>query len=1114
MIDLHDRIAALSPDQRAALAERLAQRNVHADQLDLLLKQRKSHYPLSFAQQRMWLLEQLQGPSPTYLILTALDWRGPLDHEALHASLETLVARHVGLRTRFTLDADGAPRQEILDDLHYHLERQDFSQDAASCSAVDRHMANEAARGFDLTQGPPFKILLYRLGDDRWRLLFKVHHIIFDGWSEGILLAELTRSYAATIAGRRLTLPDPTIQYGQYAEWERHQRRQGRFENALTYWRGQLADVAPLALPHDGLRRPRPTRPGRTYAFTLAPHLTRDLNTFAQTQGATLFMVLLAGFKALLARVGGGDDIAVGTPIANRRRADCESVIGLFVNTLVLRTRLDERATFRELVARVRQTTLAGLNHGAVPFDHLVEALRPQRDPSRSPFFDVFFALQSMPIEPFHLEGVQLTPREVEPDTTANDLTLLLHPIGEGVRVRCKYDADLFSQSRIDQMMHHYRHLLEQAVRNPEIALSSLPLPGGAESVIRGDTWTGADGQSPQPVHRDFEARVRSTPDHPAVCTERETWSYTHLNAEADRIADRIRQAGIRPEARVAVCMPRCPHLVASVLGILKAGACYLPIDPEQPPSRRTAILAESGAVLALVDDEARISHPGAAHFQVMVVQAGPEPAQSQAAPANCVLPIHGDQLAYTIFTSGSTGRPRGVMITHQALARQVAWTRRTLGVGPDDRMLQQVPTSFDPSLIDLFVPLTSGATIVLARAGGQRDLQYLKGILASQRISLVQITPSAISILLELNAFHQQPRLRALIAGGEPLPPSVVNGVQRQSRGRIAMFNCYGPTEATITATFWRCPRTEPVSRTFIGVPVDGMQALILDASLQPVPRGAGGELYLAGPQLMRGYLNAPARTADRLRPHPFSKQPGARMYRTGDRARLSPDGHLNFLGRLDRQAKIRGFRIETGEVERAIQDAVPVRGCRVLVRGEGQSAQLTAFLATAGKPPDIAELRHRLGERLPTYMIPTSFAFLDTLPTLPSGKVDESALPSTAGVPEFRLQPPGSTLERQVAAIWKKHLGLEEIGVNANFFDCGGHSLLLVRIQKELQDLHGREIPLIHLFERPTIQALCQYLERKPETPTAPPSLDRRVAHQRGRRAQRQARARIPAR
>lgn len=1096
--DFSVRRAELSAAKRTLLEKRLRGEfagDSRAQMIPRRLKQGPA--PLSFAQQRLWFLDQLEPGSPLYNIPLAIRLTGRPDVAALEQSLNEIVRRHQALRTTFAT-VDGQPVQVVAPVMTLTLPIVDLGKSPKMEQEVKaRRLAAEKARQpFDLAQGPLLRVALVRLSETEHVLLMIIHHIVFDGWSMRVFFRELTVLYKAYITGTPWSLPKLPIQYPDFAVWQREWLQGEVWEAQLAYWRHQLGDLPMLQLPADFPRPSVQTFRGATRSFVLPKPLTEALGALSQREGVTLFMTLLATFKVLLYRYTGQEDILVGSPIANRNRSEIQGLIGFFVNTLVLRTDLSGNPTFQELLRRVRDATLGAYAHQDLPFEQLVQAVQPWRDLSHQPLFQVMFALQNDPISELELAGLTPSRLEVNSATAKFDLTLSMEETEQGLRGVLEYNTDLFDTDTVTRILTHFQILLAGIVAHPEQCLSELPILTEAERRQLLVEWnnTGTDYPKDRCLHQLFEAQVERTPDAIAVALDPhpqgafggngggpdQQLTYRELNQRANQLAHYLQTLGVGADMPVGICVERSLEMVVGLLGILKAGGAYVPLDPTHPQERLNFILDNSHVPLVLTQQRLSKSLPASDTRVVCLDSEWSALAyDSQENPDNSVT---AENLAYVIYTSGSTGRPKGVLIPHKGIVNRLFWMQEVLQLTEADRVLQKTPFVFDVSVSEIFLPLLTGACLVIARSEGHLDSNYLVQLIAEQKITFVHFVPSMLGVFLEEQGIKAcNNSLRYVWCGGEVLTVEL----QKRFFNRLdaKLYNGYGPTEASVGVTFWACQRESALVP--IGRPIANTQVYLLDQHLNPVPIGIPGELHIGGVSLARGYLNHPELTAEKFMANPFSQEPGARLYKTGDLARYLPGGNIEFLGRIDHQVKVRGFRVELGEVEAVLGQHPAVREAVVMARKDlsGDDKQLVAYFVAAQEPAfTLSKLRSFLEEKLPDYMIPSTFVKLEAMPLTPNGKVDRRALPDPDTFQrnlEGDFVAPRTPIEETLADIWAEILGLEKVGVCDNFFELGGHSLLATRVISRLREAFRVDLPLRNLFEAPTVASLAERIE-----------------------------------
>ena len=1059
--------------------------------------------PLSFAQRRLWFWDRYEPGSPLYNLPFVFRLEGLLDPEVLGRVLTEIVDRHEVLRTTFR-DTPNGPVQVIApgrggvgEGLPLPVVDLSSLPPDARIVRLDALILEEALRTFDLGRGPLVRATLVGLGPEGHILLLSLHHIVFDGWSLGVLSDELAALYEAFSSGRPSPLPELRLQYADFAVWQRKWLSGEVLERGLAYWRRQLADLPVPDLPTD---RPRPrvqSFRGRTHRFTLPRDLTEELRDLGSRHGATLFMTLLAGFQTLLHRLSGQHDIAVGSPIANRTLGGVEGLIGFFVNTLVLRTDLSGQPTFAELIGRVRQTTVGAYVHQDLPFEQLVEEVRPARDPGRSPLFQVMFALQNAPAGTVEPPVLKVSVRETPTGTAKFDLTLQLWETGSGLDGELEYATDLYEEATAGRLVGHFETLLRGAVADPGRRLDDLPLLTPEQRRRALVEWNATETAYPREatVHQLFAERAGATPEAVAVESGSGNLTYRELDWRSDRLAAYLRRLGVGPETLVGVAVERSPEMVVGLLGVLKSGGAYVPLDPTYPRDRLAFMVADTRAPVILTLDHLAASLPetGATIIRLdsdWPLIAGTNPEEPAAGPVEATGPaVSPDGLAYVIYTSGSTGRPKGVAVTHRNIVRLVKETNYAR-FGPEEVFLHLAPLAFDASTFEIWGPLLGGGRLVVFPPE-RPSLEELGRALTRHKVTTLFLTTALFNLLVD-ERLEDLGKVSQLLAGGEVMS---VTHVRRVADGRpgCVMSAVYGPTEATTFAS--HCPmggRGEATSVP-IGRPIANTTLYVLDRNLTPVPEGVAGEIYVGGDGVARGYYNRPVPTAEKFVPDPFAARPGARLYRTGDLGRYLPGGDVDFLGRVDNQVKIRGFRIEPEEVETVLGQHPAVREAVVLVREDPLGERrLVAHVASGGATPTfITELRSFLREHLPDYMVPAAIVVLERFPLGPSGKVDRGALPAPElgePVEGGSFLAPTGPVEEGLARIWGELLGLESISAAADFFELGGHSLLATRAVSRVRETFGVELSLRTLFEAPTLSGLAARIAAALPTPVTP--------------------------
>ncbi|HEU0077660.1 MAG TPA: amino acid adenylation domain-containing protein, partial [Longimicrobiaceae bacterium] len=1044
--------------------------------------------PLSFAQQRFWFLHRMEPGRSTYNIPVALRLSGALDLPALERSLGEIVRRHEVLRTVFAV-VDGEPVQVVDPGAELRLQVEDVAGEAGADREEELHrrLAEEVGSPFDLERGPLFRARLLRLSGVEHVLLLTMHHVVSDGWSLGVLFRELGALYSAYTRGRPSPLPELEVQYSDYAVWQREWLSGEVLEEHLGYWKERLEGVPTLLqLPTDRSRPEVKGHRGDVHRFEVPGTLADALAAVSRREGATQFMMLLTAFQLLLSRYSGQDDLVVGSPVTGRTRSELEPLIGLFVNTLPLRADLSGDPPFRELLRRRRESTLRDYDHHELPFEKLIEALSLERDTSRTPLVQVMFTLQNTTADPPPtLPGLRVSGSRVGKDTAKVDIVLGMRETRAGLEAAMEYDTELWDAGTAERMVGHYVTLLEGIASGAQRRLSELPLlsPGERAQLLVEWNATGRPLPALRPVHELFAEQAARTPDALAVADGERRLSFAELEGRANALAHALRSRGVGPETRVGVLLERSAGMVVAVLGVLKAGGAYVPLDPAYPAERLDYMLRDSAAAVLLTQPglAAGLPEPPAG-----VLYPDPEATAAEAPQGGATV----ENLAYVIYTSGSTGRPKGVAVPHRGVVSYLDWAMREYAVGEGPGSALHSSLAFDLTVTSLFAPLLCGqAVLVLPELPGAEALvQALRG---RERIGLLKLTPSHLAVLnQQLGPAELAGRVGTLVIGGENLLAETTAPWQEHAPG-VAIYNEYGPTEATVGCILYRLsPDRAERGSVPIGSAAANTRAYVLDAQQGPVPVGVPGELYVGGAQLARGYLGRAGLTAEKFVPDPHGAEPGARMYRTGDRARWRADGVLEFLGRTDEQVKIRGYRIEPGEVEAALAAQGRVRECAVVAREDGAGEkQLVAYVVAEGEAPSAAELREGLRGSLPEHMVPAVFVVLETLPLTPNGKLDRAALPAPDAGARPAFLAADTEVERTIAAVWQDVLRLEQVGVDDNFFDLGGHSILVFRVLRGLSGSFPR-LTILDLFKNPTIRSLARHLEGGGDDGETPPA------------------------
>jgi aspartate racemase len=1079
-------LAGLSPAKRALLELRLMKKRPAGNAKRVISRRaNREPAPLSYNQQGLWVLNQLMPGTSLYHTPIAVRLTGVLDFNALKNALNSIVARHDALRTRFTT-LEGTPSQVVTPGLTIELPVSDLSSESETDleAAAQRLLQHEARRPFDLSQGPLIRSLLVRLDEQEHILLVTMHHIVTDGWSVGIFQRELSALYQAAKNGQPATLPDLPVQYPDYSSWQRRWFAGELYQSQLSYWKKQFEPLPPaLELPTD---HPRPTAQahrafrGAHHTICLPKQLTSELKTLSQKQSVTMFMTLLAAYKVLLHRYAGEDDIVVGTPMAGRQMPETENLIGLFINTLPLRTSLGGDPSFREVLDRVKEAALGAYGNQDLPFERLVKELQPERALARNPLFQVMFVLQNEEILPLELPG--LVTEHFRVGNTMANFDLTLDVVERDGQLVCLFEsnADLFESDTIARMMGHFQTLLEGVVADPEQKIAALPLLTEAERRQLLVEWNDTKTEYPnqESIHELFAQQVSETPDAIALMGEDRQVTYRELDSRANQLAHFLRKRGICPDTRVGVCVQRSPELITVLLGILKAGGAYVPLDPDYPRARLEFMLKDA-QVHVLITESGLAQNLPANAAEIILLEELEAKVQLEST-GDPGIRTTADNLAYVMYTSGSTGKPKGVAVTHRNVVRLVRNTNYA-SFAADEVFLQAATISFDASTFEIWGSLLNGARLALMPPGCA-SLGEMGKAIRKFKVTTLWLTAGLFHLMVD-NHLADLVGVRQLLAGGDVLSVPHVQKVLAELKG-CRLINGYGPTENT---TFTCCYTiTNPLNGSVpIGRPISNTRVYVLDGCMNPVPVGVQGELYIGGDGVARGYLERPELNAERFVPDLFSKAPGARLYRTGDLVRYRPSGEIEFIGRIDNQVKVRGFRIELGEIESALAEHPSVREAVVVARKDNGDKHLAAYLAPpSGVTPSIDELREFLKEKLPDHMVPSVFVVLESLPLSPTGKVDRRALPTTNEAKPATLRcfvPPADELELKLTRIWEKVLGVRSISVNDNFFELGGHSLLAVRLFAQIEKSFDRDLPLATLFQAPTVKQLARVLREE---------------------------------
>ena len=1063
----------LSPAKRALL-EKWLEGQSNNDTKNIPRRPLNSPIPLSFPQQSRLFLELLEPGTAVNNLSVFLELDGKLDFPALEQSANQIIARHDVLRTCFSF-SQGLPTPQVLADLMITIPIVDLKTfDIPGEMTEARRLAEkEILQPFDLAQAPLIRIKLYVLSNGKYLLLVIVHHTIGDGWSLGVFLNELTLLYQKNTFDKVSEPPELSIQYSDFAHWQTDEKHQEVWHSSIAYWKKQLGEEYPiLELPTDQARGARQTFKGGTYRFVISKDLTKVLEELSRQEDATLFMTLLTAFYILLHRYTGQDEILVGTPIANRNLPELEDLIGVFINTLVLRASLSGDPGFREMLRQVRKVSLEAYAHQDFPFEKLMEELKPKRDLNRPPLFQVVFNLQNSPLPKLDIAGLKTAFLEIDRGVSQFDLTLMISKMEGQCQATVEYNANLFKPATIKRMFQSFLMFLEYASTQPDSPISKLRLVTQEElhRIVYERNQTRLDFPREKCIHQLIEEQVEQTPDAIAIIHDQAQITYSELNRRANALAKHLQELGVGPEIRVGILMRKSLEIVESLLGVLKAGGAYVPIHISSPTERIQFMLKDANVQVLLTNiDPGRLDE-----FRGRVVNLNDENISPKSDFPNPKTLANSDSLVYIIYTSGSTGQPKGVMVNHSSLVNFLWSMRNSPGMNEDTVMLALASTSFDPSTLELFLPLMVGAKVVVASEEMTTNPLLIAETISRHDVNIVQATPATWQLLLD-TGWAGKPGLKAL-CGGDVMTRKLAD----QLLGRVGnLWNVYGPTETTVWSSLCQIQKgNAPIT---IGQPIANAQIYILDRYLQPVPIGVIGELHISGEGVARAYLNSPSLTKEKFIPDFISSKPGARLYKTGDIARYLPDYSIEMLGRNDDQVKVYGHRVELGEITAVLMQHPAVNDCIVITRTEiSGDKRLVAYFVTKHDPcPDLGELREFIGKKLPAYMVPSFFVRMDFLPLTPNGKIDRKSLP----VPEDMRQrsgyvAPRTEQEQILAKIWENALGIEQVGIQDNFFDLGGASIQCIEIVAKA-NMYGFQLSAENVFEYQTIARLAAQIK-----------------------------------
>lgn len=1061
MSDLLKQIAGLTAEQRMALRTKIARKKAQMNRIPV--RQDQTSYPLSFAQERLWLIRQLDS-GPQYNDYSAYRLTGELNLPALERALSEVVARHEVLRSVIAT-VEGAPVQSIVSAGPVSIPV--VSAETWSAEDVRTFQVEQLRFSFNFASGPLFHVVLLRHASAEHTLILVLHHIVTDGWSFGVLVRELATLYDAFAAQTTPSLPKLPIQYADYAAWQRAKLESGAFDKQLGYWKNRLQALKPVRFPSEN-HSPAASARGARYHFSLSPELTQSLRSFSQAHGVTTFMTTLAAYLVLLGRYSDTSDIGVGSVVAGRNQQEVEGLIGNFVNTIVFRANLSANPAFAEFVSCVREFTLEAFDNQEVPFDKVVQELRPARELAGTPLVSAMFGFQVPGITTYKgFTGLEFSAIDADNEESPFQFSLQLFDGKENIFARCLYRSELYDAAAVTRICRHFERLLQIFISHPAQRVLDPPLLTDDErrQILLEWNCTEAEYRANFCVHQLFEQQAKCAPQAIALRFEGQELTYAEVNERANRLAHYLQAKGAGPEVLAGIFLDRSLEMVVAVLAVLKAGSAYVPLDPEYPPARLSFIMEDARIPLLVTRNSLLEKAPRDA--ATVVVDRDRAVIEGCCAEATQT-PVSSTNLAYVIYTSGSTGRPKGAAMQHQGVANLVTAVGQGLGLKPDCRVLQFASLSFDAAVWEIFPALSCGATLVLARSESLVPGDPLLRTLQQEHINVVTLPPSALANL----PAAQLPDLRTLVVAGEACPDVLI----RDWGHDRTMINAYGPTEVTVCAS-WASPALASAAAC-IGRPISNTRLYVLDQNQNPVPIATPGELYIAGAGLSRGYLNQPGLTAEKFIPNPFSDS-GARLYRSGDRARYRSDGTLEFLGRMDQQVKIRGYRIELGEIESALHAHPGVQQAAVAVKGAADGQRLVAYVVSrTGAAVNAADLRNHLKQRLPEYMVPSAVVGLNELPLNATGKVSREALPEPVA-PERGSAEPETPTQIALAEIWREILNMENIGIHDNFFELGGHSLLAARMISRANRAFAVEIPLAALFRNAHIASLSEVIE-----------------------------------
>ena len=1093
MEELIKNIASLPAEQKTQLFKLIKEQGINV--LDLpIVKDAEPSGPLSYAQERLLFLHQMFHGDPSDNVPVAFRLKGELNIDLLEKSFSTIISRHAILRTNFIKNGNQT-HQKILDAVPFNIQVVELAAEAGE-EKLQKLVSEESRKTFDLFQLPLIRVTVFKVADQDAVLLINMHHAVSDGWSMNIVYNELSEIYKSLVKNQSATLAELDISYLDFAKWQRNFINEEMLETQIDYWTSQLVDSPPvLEVPKDYARPSTLSFKGKKHRLSISKDKYEGLLALAKEKGGTLFMTLTAAFQVLLYRYTASEDIVIATPVANRFKPEIEHLIGIFLNMLVLRGDLSGNPTFNQYLDRVKGTTLQAFANQNVPFEKLVEKLSPTRDMSYHPIFQVL--LQVSPKHKLSLENLKVDLFEFDSETAQYDLALHLFEDSDGLSGYFEYNVGLFSEITIERLSTHLQRLIDSILQNPDTPIEDLGIITEQEIALV-EQWNGTD--KPYPSQNTlvsmFEEQVKATPQASALEFEGQKLTYRQLDEKANQLAHHLLKLGLNREEPVGILLDRSMEMVISIYAILKAGGAYLPIDPDYPQDRISFMMDDANLKL-LISSQDHNPLISKTDINAVLVDDWDQLPTDLTKP---LVEITESDLAYIIYTSGSTGKPKGVMIEHGSICNRLIWMQEEYQLVAEDVVLQKTPFSFDVSVWEFFWPLLFGAKLTIAKPEGHKDSAYLVDLIKSQSVSTLHFVPSMLKIFLEEEGVGTCSSLKRVICSGEALEYETQEHFYEKLD--CGLYNLYGPTEAAVDVTSWSCQKDAGDRRVPIGKPIANTTTYILDPKGNLAPLGVPGELHLGGVQLARGYLNRPELTKERFIKNPFSDDPESRLYKTGDLVRYLPDGNIDYLGRNDFQVKIRGFRIELGEIEQQLISMESIDQAVVLARNDlPGGTQLVAYVIAEPAHFNESETRMELKQNLPDYMVPAYMVKLDQFPLSVNGKLNRLALPkpdiSKLGSEKGAQEPKGD-LETKIAEIWQELLDLDRVGLDDNFFEVGGHSILMAQVQKKIKEELSGSPSIIELFRYPTIRSLAKFLRQDEQQASKHDAVKERVKKQ----------------